>query len=226
MPVTRRAAAAATMADHGAAAAVAAAGFEAMEIDTHVARVIQVELAKTKTRVPTRDIINASRILGDRREVRQLIAFFTELRELIAGIYWTPALEAWILRQFPLEPDAGMAYRGLTADNPPVSREVALGVSVSTIFADIDDFQSKLVACFHSNSNLHGVIMRYATALRIAPNHPHLPGTAIKLGPTPAAHLRPAPGTSSVRRVHRRWRHPSVPTPLSSSRPRGCEPSR
>eukprot|EP00873_Tetraselmis_striata_P036800 jgi/Tetstr1/457064/TSEL_043726.t1 len=199
MPVTRRAAAAATMADHAAAAAAAAAaGFEAMEIDTHVARVIQVELAKTKTRVPTRDIINASRILGDRREVRQLIAFFTELRELIAGIYWTPALEAWILRQFPPESDAGMAYRGLTADNPPVSREVAPGVSVSTIFADIDDFLSKLVACFHSNSNLPGVIMRYATALRIAPNHPHLPGTAIKL----AQHLR---RTFDLLPVHRRY---------------------
>eukprot|EP00873_Tetraselmis_striata_P001378 jgi/Tetstr1/421642/TSEL_012582.t1 len=199
MPVTRRAAAAATMADHAAAAAAAAtAGCEVMEIDTHVARVIQVELAKTKTRVPTRDIINASRILGDRREVRQLIAFFTELRELIAGIYWTPALEAWILRQFPPESDAGMAYRGLTADNPPVSREVAPGVSVSTIFADIDDFQSKLVACFHSNSNLPGVIMRYATALRIAPNHPHLPGTAIKL----AQHLR---RTFDLLPVHRRY---------------------
>eukprot|EP00873_Tetraselmis_striata_P023331 jgi/Tetstr1/443595/TSEL_031594.t1 len=99
MPVTRRAAAAVTMADHAAAAAAAAAaGFEAMEIDTHVARVIQVELTKTKTRAPTRDIINASRILGDRREVRQLVAFFTDLRELIAGIEWTPALEAWILR--------------------------------------------------------------------------------------------------------------------------------
>eukprot|EP00873_Tetraselmis_striata_P025185 jgi/Tetstr1/445449/TSEL_033228.t1 len=199
MPVTRRAAAAATMADHAAAAAAAvAAGFEAMEIDTHVARVIQVELAKTKTRVPTRDIINASRILGHRREFRQLIAFFTELRELIAGIYWTPALEAWILRQFPPESDAGMAYRGLTADNPPVSLEVAPGVSVSTIFADIDDFQSKLVACFHSNSNLPGVIMRYATALRIAPNHPHLPGTAIKL----AQHLR---RTFDLLPVHRRY---------------------
>eukprot|EP00873_Tetraselmis_striata_P003686 jgi/Tetstr1/423950/TSEL_014561.t1 len=101
------------------------------------ARVIQVELAKTKTRVPTRDIINASHILGDRREPHR--------------------------RQ------------------PPVSREVAPGVSVSTIFADIDDFQSKLVACFHSNSNMPGVIMRYATALRIAPNHPHLPGIAINL---------------------------------------------
>eukprot|EP00873_Tetraselmis_striata_P021026 jgi/Tetstr1/441290/TSEL_029541.t1 len=77
MPITRRAAAAATMADHAVAAA--AAGLEAMEIDTHVARVIQVELAKTKTRVPTRDIINASRILGDRRVVRQLIAFFIEI---------------------------------------------------------------------------------------------------------------------------------------------------
>eukprot|EP00873_Tetraselmis_striata_P012095 jgi/Tetstr1/432359/TSEL_021756.t1 len=141
---------------------------------------------KLKTRVPTRDIINASRILGDRREVRQLIAFFTEIREVIAGIYWTPALEAWILRQIPPESDARMAYRGVTADNPPVSREVAPGVRVSTIFADIDDFQSKLVACFHSNSNLPIVVMRYATGLRIAPNHPHLPGTAIKL----AQHLR------------------------------------
>eukprot|EP00873_Tetraselmis_striata_P017116 jgi/Tetstr1/437380/TSEL_026064.t1 len=156
------------MADHAdAAAAAAAAGFEAMEIDTHVARVIQVELAKTKTRVPTRDIINASRILGDRRE-------------------------------FPPESDVGMAYRGLTADNPPVSREVAPGVSVSTIFADIDDFQSKLVACFHSNSNLPGVIMHYATALRIAPNHTHLPGTAIKL----AQHLR---RTFDLLPVHRRY---------------------
>eukprot|EP00873_Tetraselmis_striata_P014055 jgi/Tetstr1/434319/TSEL_023425.t1 len=141
------------MADHAAAAA-AAAGFEAMEIDTHVARVIQVELAKAKTRVATRDIINASRILGDRREVRQLIAFFSKL--------------------------------------------LAPGVSVSTIFADINDFQSKLVACFHSNSNLHGVIMRYATGLRIAPNHPHLPGTAIKL----AQHLR---RTFDMLPVHRRY---------------------
>eukprot|EP00873_Tetraselmis_striata_P008937 jgi/Tetstr1/429201/TSEL_019154.t1 len=114
------------MADHAAAAAAAApAGFEAMKIDTHVARVIQVELAKTKTRVRTRDIINASRILGDRRE-------------------------------------------------------------------------SKLVACFHSNSNMHGVIMRCATALRIAPNHPHLPGTAIKL----AQHLR---RTFDPLPVHRRY---------------------
>eukprot|EP00873_Tetraselmis_striata_P000776 jgi/Tetstr1/421040/TSEL_012085.t1 len=181
MPVTRRAAAAATMADHAAAAD--AAGYEAMEINTHVARVIQVELAKTKTRVPTRDIINASRILGDSRELLQLIVFLTKLRELIPGIYWTPSLEAWILRQFPPESDAGMAYRGLTADNSPVSREVAPGVSISTIFADIDNFQSKLVACYYSN--MHGVIMRYATALRIAPNHPHLPGTAIKLAQSP-----------------------------------------
>eukprot|EP00873_Tetraselmis_striata_P045874 jgi/Tetstr1/466138/TSEL_010700.t1 len=113
------------MADHAAAAAAAApAGFEAMKIDTHVAPVIQVELAKTKTRVPTRDIINASRILGDRH---------------------------------------------------------------------IDDFESKLVACFHSNSNMHG-----ATALRIAPNHPHLHGTAIKL----AQHLR---RTFDLLPVHRRY---------------------
>eukprot|EP00873_Tetraselmis_striata_P007597 jgi/Tetstr1/427861/TSEL_017939.t1 len=129
------------MADQAAtAAAAAAAGLVNMEIDTHVARVIQVELAKTKTRVPATDIINASRILGDRRE----------------------------------------------ADNPPVPRDVAPGVSVVTVFADIDDFQSKLVACFLSNSNLPGVIMRYATGLRIAPNHPHLPGNTIKL----AQHLR------------------------------------
>eukprot|EP00873_Tetraselmis_striata_P023136 jgi/Tetstr1/443400/TSEL_031413.t1 len=113
------------MADHAAAAA--AAGLEAMELDTHFARVIQVELAKTNTCIPTRDIINASRILGDR---------------------------------------------------------LAPGVRVSTISADIDDFQSKLVTCFHSN--LPGVNMRYATVLPIAPNHPHLPGTAIKL----AQHLR------------------------------------
>eukprot|EP00873_Tetraselmis_striata_P034049 jgi/Tetstr1/454313/TSEL_041232.t1 len=175
------------MADRAAAAAAAAvAGLVNMEIDTHVARVIQVELAKTKTRVPATDIINASRILGDRREVRQLIAFFTNLKELIAGIYWTPALEAWILHQFPPESDAGMAYRGLLADNPPVPRDVAHGVTVVTVFADIDDFQSKLVACFHSNSNLPGVIMRYATSMRIAPNQPHLPGNTIKL----AQHLR------------------------------------
>eukprot|EP00873_Tetraselmis_striata_P008928 jgi/Tetstr1/429192/TSEL_019145.t1 len=76
--------------------------------------------------------------------------------------------------------------------------EVAPGVSVSTIFADIDDFQSKLLACFHSNSNLPGVIMRYATALRIPPNHPHLPGTAIKL----AQHLR---RTFDLLPVHRRY---------------------
>eukprot|EP00873_Tetraselmis_striata_P044070 jgi/Tetstr1/464334/TSEL_000818.t1 len=62
----------------------------------------------------------------------------------------------------------------------------------------IDDFQSKLVACFHSNSNLPGVIMRYATALRIAPNHPHLPGTATKL----AQHLR---RTFDLLPVHRRY---------------------
>eukprot|EP00873_Tetraselmis_striata_P013558 jgi/Tetstr1/433822/TSEL_023008.t1 len=78
------------------------------------------------------------------------------------------------------------------------SRFLAPGVSVSTIFAAIDDFQPKLVACFHFNSNLHGVIMRYATALRIAPNQPHLPGTAIKL----AQHLR---RTFDLLPVHRRY---------------------
>eukprot|EP00873_Tetraselmis_striata_P044249 jgi/Tetstr1/464513/TSEL_009271.t1 len=104
-----------------------------MEIDTHAARVIQVELATIKTRVPTRNIINASRILGDRRE-------------------------------------------------PPVSRKVAPGVSVSTVSADIDKFQSKHVACFHSKSKLPCGIMCYATGLRIiAPNHLHPPGTAVKL---------------------------------------------
>eukprot|EP00873_Tetraselmis_striata_P005328 jgi/Tetstr1/425592/TSEL_016013.t1 len=56
------------MADQAATAAAAVAGLVNMEIDTHVARVIQVELAKTKTRVPATDIINASRILGARRE--------------------------------------------------------------------------------------------------------------------------------------------------------------
>eukprot|EP00873_Tetraselmis_striata_P020959 jgi/Tetstr1/441223/TSEL_029479.t1 len=114
-----------------AAAAAAAVGIDAREIDTHVARVIQVEHAKTNTLVLTRGIINASRILGDRREL-------------------------------------------------------APGVSVSTTFAAIDDFQSMLVACFHSNWNLPGIIMRYAIGLCIAPNHPHLPGIAIKL----ARHLR------------------------------------
>eukprot|EP00873_Tetraselmis_striata_P000731 jgi/Tetstr1/420995/TSEL_012055.t1 len=94
-------------------AAAAAAGHDVMEIN--VACVIHVELAKTKTRVPTQDIINSSRILGNRCEV-------------------------------------------------------APNVSVSTVFADIGDFQSNLVACFHSNSKLPGVIMYYATGLRIAPN--------------------------------------------------------
>eukprot|EP00873_Tetraselmis_striata_P001064 jgi/Tetstr1/421328/TSEL_012299.t1 len=80
-----------------------------------------------------------------------------------------------------------------------VSREVAPGVSVSTIFADIDDFQSKLVACFRSNSNLPGIIMRHhATAMRIAPKNPHLPGAAIKL----AQYLR---RTFYLLPVHRRY---------------------
>eukprot|EP00873_Tetraselmis_striata_P028962 jgi/Tetstr1/449226/TSEL_036431.t1 len=56
----------------------------------------------------------------------------------------------------------------------------------AAVFADIDDLKSKLVACCHSNSNPAGVIMRYATRLYIAINHPHLPGNAIKL----ARHMR------------------------------------
>eukprot|EP00873_Tetraselmis_striata_P036341 jgi/Tetstr1/456605/TSEL_043308.t1 len=113
----------------------AAGGQDAMEIDTHVARAIKVDVAKTKTRVPTTtDIINASRILRD------------------------PC-------NFPPESDASMTYCSLLADTPPVPRKVAPGVSVSTVFADIDDFKSKLWACFHSNSNLPGVIMGYATGL-------------------------------------------------------------
>eukprot|EP00873_Tetraselmis_striata_P013111 jgi/Tetstr1/433375/TSEL_022660.t1 len=86
MPITRRAAAAATMADYAATAAAAAAGRDTIEIDTHVSRVIQVEPANTKARVPPTDIINSSDLLGDRRDVRQLIAFFTDLKELITGI--------------------------------------------------------------------------------------------------------------------------------------------
>eukprot|EP00873_Tetraselmis_striata_P021240 jgi/Tetstr1/441504/TSEL_029735.t1 len=92
-----------------------------------------------------------------------------------------------------------MAYRGLTADSPPVSREVAPGVSVSTIFADIDNFRSKLVACFHANSNLPGVIMRNATALRIAPTPPLPPaGHRHQARPTHAAPFDLLP-------VHRRY---------------------
>eukprot|EP00873_Tetraselmis_striata_P002867 jgi/Tetstr1/423131/TSEL_013900.t1 len=125
--------------------AAAAGGQDAMhgdrQIDTHyVARVIQVELiAKTKTRVPPTDIINASRIiLGDRREARQLVVSFTDmLNELI---------------------------------------------DVATVFADIDDFQSKLVECFHSNSNLP--LCHHA--LRHGLAYHHLPGNAVKL----AQHLR------------------------------------
>eukprot|EP00873_Tetraselmis_striata_P023638 jgi/Tetstr1/443902/TSEL_031854.t1 len=166
MPVTRRAAAAATMADHAAAAgAAAAACFEAMEIDTHVARVIQVELAKPKTRVPTRDIINASRILGDRREVRQLIVFFTEL--------------------------------------------LAPGVSVSTIFADIDDFHP---SSWHSSTPT----LTCLASSRVAPNHPHLPGTAIKL----AQHMR---RTSDLLPVHRRHDEVTVVGVIQACQPHSAQ---
>eukprot|EP00873_Tetraselmis_striata_P046672 jgi/Tetstr1/466936/TSEL_011390.t1 len=62
------------------------------------------------------DIINASRILGDRRDVRQLTAFVTDFQGLTAGIYWTPALKAWILHQFPLESNDGMANPSLLGE--------------------------------------------------------------------------------------------------------------
>eukprot|EP00873_Tetraselmis_striata_P023918 jgi/Tetstr1/444182/TSEL_032076.t1 len=102
------------MADHAVTSAAAAMDQDAMEIDARLARVIEVELAKTKTRVPSTDIINASRLI----------------------------------------------YSATAAT---------------------DDFQSNLVACSHANSNVFGVIMRYAIGMRISPNHPHLPGNAIKL---------------------------------------------
>eukprot|EP00873_Tetraselmis_striata_P029280 jgi/Tetstr1/449544/TSEL_036632.t1 len=97
MPITHRPAAASTMADQ--VAAVAAAGRDAMEIDTHVACVIPVEFAKT--------IRPASR--------RRMST--------------SPTSSATAVR-------------------------IAPGVSVSTIFADIDDFHAKLVACFHSISDM------------------------------------------------------------------------
>eukprot|EP00873_Tetraselmis_striata_P003743 jgi/Tetstr1/424007/TSEL_014618.t1 len=66
-----------------------------------------------------------------------------------------------------------------TLQNPAVE-------SAAAVFADIDDLKSKRVPCFHINSNPPGVIMRYATRLCIATNHPHLPGNAIQL----AHHMR------------------------------------
>eukprot|EP00873_Tetraselmis_striata_P011123 jgi/Tetstr1/431387/TSEL_021078.t1 len=50
------------MADQLAVAAAA----DNMEINTHVSRVVQVEVAKTKARVPATDISNAFCNLGDR----------------------------------------------------------------------------------------------------------------------------------------------------------------
>lgn len=61
MPIAHRGAAA-TMADQLAVAAAA----DNMEINTHVSRVVQVEVAKTKARVPATDISNAFCNLGDR----------------------------------------------------------------------------------------------------------------------------------------------------------------
>eukprot|EP00873_Tetraselmis_striata_P009960 jgi/Tetstr1/430224/TSEL_020053.t1 len=54
------------------------------------------------------------------------------------------------------------------ADYPPIPRAVAPAMSVAAVFADIDNFQSNLLACIHSESNMPVVIMRYATTMHIA----------------------------------------------------------
>eukprot|EP00873_Tetraselmis_striata_P017444 jgi/Tetstr1/437708/TSEL_026363.t1 len=75
-----------------------------MDIDP-VSRAVQAELSKFAIRAPANDI-PADRRISDRRDPSALNRFLSTIAENVHGLYWTLALEQWLLRQFDSDNEA------------------------------------------------------------------------------------------------------------------------
>eukprot|EP00873_Tetraselmis_striata_P039516 jgi/Tetstr1/459780/TSEL_005133.t1 len=92
-----------------------------MDIDP-VSRAVQSELSQFAIRAPANDI-HADRRISDRRDMSVLNRFLSTIAETVHGLYWTPALEQWLLRQFDSDNETGVLYRALIDSLTPVDRE-------------------------------------------------------------------------------------------------------
>eukprot|EP00873_Tetraselmis_striata_P019522 jgi/Tetstr1/439786/TSEL_028199.t1 len=50
--------------------------------------------------------------------------FLSTIAETVHGLYWTPAMEQWLLRQFDSDNETGVFYRALIDSLTPVDREI------------------------------------------------------------------------------------------------------
>eukprot|EP00873_Tetraselmis_striata_P006972 jgi/Tetstr1/427236/TSEL_017423.t1 len=141
-----------------------------MDIDP-VSRAVQAELSKFAIRAPTNDI-PADRRISDRRDLSALkTRFLSIIAETVHGLYWTPALEQWLLRQFDSDSETGVLYRALIDSLTPVDREVTTGITLATYFADFFDFRSKLIKKLHGCATFHSLVHKHVKNLKIAPNN-------------------------------------------------------
>eukprot|EP00873_Tetraselmis_striata_P023951 jgi/Tetstr1/444215/TSEL_032108.t1 len=150
-----------------------------MDID-QVSRAVQAELSKFAIRAPTNDI-PADRRISDRRDLSALNRFLSTIAETVHGLYWTPALEQWLLRQFDSDSETGVLYRALIDSLTPVNREVTAGITLATYFADFSDFRSKLIKKLHGCATFHSLVHKHVKNLKIAPNNSSMARNSVDL---------------------------------------------
>eukprot|EP00873_Tetraselmis_striata_P019926 jgi/Tetstr1/440190/TSEL_028542.t1 len=150
-----------------------------MDIDP-VSRAVQAELSKLAIRAPTNDI-PADRRISDRRDLSALNRFLSTIAETVHGLYWTPALEQWLLRQFDSDSETGVLYRALIDSLTPVNREVTAGITLATYFADFSDFRSKLIKKLHGCATFHSLVHKHVKNLKIAPNNSSMARNSVDL---------------------------------------------
>jgi len=153
---------------------------QTMDIDAAGAAAITAELSKQASRAPTDNIANDRRI-SDRRDLAQLNRFLTAVNDAVHGLYWTPILEQWLLRQFDADNESGVLYRSLVDSLTPVHREVAPGINVATYFASFSDFRSKFIKKLHGCATFHSLVHKHVKHLKIAPGNPSMARNAVDL---------------------------------------------
>eukprot|EP00873_Tetraselmis_striata_P037357 jgi/Tetstr1/457621/TSEL_044188.t1 len=100
--------------------------------------------------------------------------FLSTIAETVHDLYWTPALEQWLLHQFDSDNETGVLYRALIDSVTPVDREVTTGITLATYFADFFDFRSKLIKKLHGCATFHSLVHKHVKNLKIAPSNPSM----------------------------------------------------
>eukprot|EP00873_Tetraselmis_striata_P024873 jgi/Tetstr1/445137/TSEL_032935.t1 len=144
-----------------------------MDIDP-VSRAVQAELSKFAIRAPANDI-------SDRRDLSALNRFLSAIDETVHALYWTPALEQWLLRQFDSDNETGVLYRALIDSMTPVDREVTTGITLSTYFSDFSDFRNTLIKKLHGSATFHSLVHKHVKNLKIAPSNPSMARNSVDL---------------------------------------------